>query len=399
MNKQGSVFGGALLVAGTSVGGGMLALPVLTSLGGFVPSLVIYFLCWIFMACTGLLFLEIASWMHKESNIVSMAERTLGTFGKITAWIVYLFLFYCLTLAYIVGCGNLVSEFFQGQIPNWLGVIIFVILFSPLVYAGARFVGKLNIFLMIGLGISYLAFVFLGYNYVNSELLQYKDWSLSLLALPVAFTAFAYQGIVPTLIHYMHDDMHRTRQAIIIGSFIPLITYMIWQWLILGIIPTFGSGGLGEAMANGDNAVYPLRNFIQNPWIYIVGQFFAFFALVTSFLGVTLGLLDFLADGLKVKKDAKGKAGLCLIIFIPPTIIAFTHPHIFLSALDLAGGFGCAFLLGLLPILMVWAGRYRLGLKGAYQFPGGKGILVLLLLFVLFEIGFELNHTLSKIFK
>lgn len=398
MNKQGSVVGGALLVAGTSVGGGMLALPVLTSVGGFVPSLVIYVLCWIFMACTGLLFLEIASWMHKESNIVSMAERTLGTFGKISAWIVYLFLFYCLTLAYIVGCGNLVSEFFQGQISDWVGALLFVILFSPVVYAGTRIAGKLNIFLMLGLGISYVAFVILGYKHVNSELLRYRDWSLSLLALPVAFTAFAYQGIIPTLIHYLHDDMRRTRLAIIIGSFIPLVTYVIWQWLILGIIPTFGEGGLAEAMKNGDNAVYPLRNFIQNSWVYVVGQSFAFFALVTSFFGVTLGLLDFLADGLKIKKDAKGRAWLCLVIFIPPMIIALTHPHIFLSALDFAGGFGCAFLLGLLPIMMVWSGRYRLGLKGAYQFPGGKVILVLLLLFVLFEIGFELNHTLNKFF-
>ena len=78
MNKSGSVFGGALLVAGTSIGGGMLALPVLTSLGGFIPSLFIYLCCWLFMTCTGLLFLEVSLWMHAEANIVSMADRTLG---------------------------------------------------------------------------------------------------------------------------------------------------------------------------------------------------------------------------------------------------------------------------------------------------------------------------------
>lgn len=396
MNTKGSVLGGSLLVAGTSVGGGMLALPVLTSLGGFIPSLFIYLLCWIFMACTGLLFLEIASSMDKESNIVSMAEKTLGFPGKIAAWVVYLFLFYCLTLAYIVGCGNLVCELFNGKIPEWICSLIFLILFSPFVYAGTRVIGKLNIFLMIGLGISYLAFVVLGFNYVNKEYLLYRDWPLSLLALPVAFTAFAYQGIVPTLIHYMHDDMRRTKLAILIGSFIPLITYVIWQWLILGIVPPDGEGGLAEALKNGNNAVYPLRNFIQNPWVYVVGQSFAFFALVTSFFGVTLGLLDFLADGLKVKKDPKGKALLCIAIFIPPLLIAFTHPHIFLSALDFAGGFGCAFLLGLLPILMVWRARYKLGMKGSYQFPGGKITLLLLFFFVLFEIIFELNHILTK---
>src|SRR6202034_2531754 len=106
MKTHGGLLGGSLLVAGTSIGGGMLALPVLTSVGGFVPSLVIYFSCWLFMACTGLLFLEVSLWLHAEANIVSMADRTLGKIGKYAAWGLYLFLFYCLTLAYIVGCGN-----------------------------------------------------------------------------------------------------------------------------------------------------------------------------------------------------------------------------------------------------------------------------------------------------
>ncbi|MES2272690.1 MAG: aromatic amino acid transport family protein, partial [Chlamydiota bacterium] len=53
------VFGGTLLVAGTSIGAGMLALPVVTASGGFLPALFVYFLCWLFMTCTGLLLLEI----------------------------------------------------------------------------------------------------------------------------------------------------------------------------------------------------------------------------------------------------------------------------------------------------------------------------------------------------
>jgi tyrosine-specific transport protein len=94
MKKNESILSGTLLVAGTSIGGGMLALPVLTSLGGFAPSLVIYFFCWLFMASTGLLFLEISLWMPEEANIVSMAERTLGKVGKFFSWGLYLFLFY-----------------------------------------------------------------------------------------------------------------------------------------------------------------------------------------------------------------------------------------------------------------------------------------------------------------
>lgn len=387
------VIRGTLLVAGTSIGGGMLALPVLTSLGGFIPSLFIYLLCWAFMACTGLLFLEISLWMNQESNIITMAERTLGWPGKIVAWIVYLFLFYCLTVAYVVGCGDLVANVFNHLVSEWVGSLLFVACFAPVVFAGAHAVGKVNSFLMLGLALFFCIFVIIGVPFVNLDHLKTQNWTLALLGLPVSFTAFAYQGIIPTLVHYMSFDTKRIRLSILIGSAIPFVTYIIWQWLILGIVPTFGPGGLAEAMQNGDNAVQPLKRFIDHPYVYMTGQFFAFFALVTSFFGVTLGLLDFLADGLKIKKDFLGKLGLCALVFIPPLLIAFSFPHIFLTALGYAGGFGCAILLGLLPILMVWKGRYHLGLKSSYSLWGGKFLLTFLLLFVIFEILVELKLT------
>lgn len=389
MNQRGSLFKGALLIAGTSIGGGMLALPVATSLSGFFPALVVYLLCWIFMASTGLLFLEVSTWLKKDSNIVSMAQATLGKTGKWASWAVYLFLFYCLTLAYVVGCGNLVSELFPSFIPAKYGALIFVLLFGPFVYAGTHVVGRFNIFLMLGLGVFFAAFVILGAPHVNTSHLIYRNWTMALLGLPIAFTAFAYQGIIPTLIDYLHQDVRLTRLAILIGSFIPLIAYIIWQWLIQGIVPTFGPGGLVDALNHEYTAVVPLKNFLDNPWVYIIGQFFAFFALITSFFGVTLGLLDFLADGLQVKKDAKNKVWLCLTIFIPPLLISYSHPHVFLDALDYAGGYGCALLLGLLPILMVWVGRYRKGFQGRYTFPGGRLTLSLLFIFVVFELGIE----------
>lgn len=385
MKSIGSLIRGTLLVAGTSIGGGMLALPVLTGQVGFYPSLLIYLACCLFMTITGLLFLEIALWMDPDANIISMAERTLGGWGKAAAWGLYLFLFYCLTLAYIVGMGDIVVEAFKDRFPlkEWQGELLFLLFFAPLVYAGARVVGRFNLFLMLGLGISFIVFILLGFSHVRHELLLTTNWSKLWTALPITFIAFAYQGVIPTLVTYMHRDVRKIRLAIIIGSFLPLITYTLWQWLILGIVP---ADGLAEAVEKGQNAVQPLKAVLNNSSVYIVGQYFAFFALVTSFLGVSLGLVDFLADGLKVKKTPSGKLALCLLIFAPPMLFAFTHPHVFLIALDYAGGFGSALLLGLMPVIMVWSGRYQMGLKGQYSVAGGKGLLLVLILFVCVEL-------------
>ena len=61
-------------------------------------------------------------------------------------------------------------------------------------------------------------------------------------------------------------------------------------------------------MEKGNNAVQPLKNVINISKVYLVGQYFAFFALLTSFLGVSLGLLDFWADGLQVAAPMSGIA-------------------------------------------------------------------------------------------
>jgi len=392
---MGRLIRGILLVAGTSIGAGMLALPVMTGQAGFVPSLAIYLVCWLFMACTGLLFLEISQWMPEEANIVSMAKRTLGNFGKVAAWVLYIFLFYNLTLAYIVGIGSLISSIFPGGMHGWQAQLLFLLCYIPLVYAGTRIVTRFNILLMLGLGASYLVFLWLGFQYVNMELLTSAHWSKVWIALPITFTAFAYQGIVPTLVSYMKRDIPKIRLAIIIGSFLPFITYALWQWLIMGIVPAEGAGGLIETQKLGQSAVYPLKNILNIPGLYLVGQYFAFFALVTSFFGVSLGLMDFLADGLSIKKTVGGKFLLCLLVFIPPFCIALVYPHVFLTALEYAGGFGCALLLGLLPVLMVWRGRYHLGLQGEFRVPGGHYLLIGLAGFVVIELICEIGNLMK----
>ncbi len=387
---------GTLLVAGTSIGAGMLGLPVVTGSAGFIPSLVIYLACWLFMACTGLLFMEISLWLPEDTNIISMAERTLGKGGKVAAWILYLFLFYCLTLVYITGIGDLIASVFPGAVKGWQAQLLFLIAAIPLVYVGTSLIGRLNVVLMAGLIFSYLIFLWLGLPDIDLNLLKHTDWSKIWVALPITFTAFAYQGLIPTLVTYMKRDSGKIRMAILLGTFLPFIAYVLWQVLILGIVPVDGPGSLMEAQQNGQTAIFPLKNILNVPGLYIVGQFFAFFALVTSFFGVSLGLMDFLSDGLNIKKTPLGKCCLSLMIFLPPYLIALSYPHLFLIALGYAGGIGCALLLGLLPILMVWSGRYYLGLQGQYRLSGGRVLLVVLMTFVFIELVCELGHVINS---
>ncbi|MBN4066853.1 tyrosine transporter [Simkania negevensis] len=393
MNKRGGVVGGALLIAGTSIGAGMLALPVVSAVAGFVPALVAFFCCWLFMAATGLLYLEACLRIGKETNIITVAYTSLGNAGRIFAWIVYIFLFYLLTIAYIAGGGEIVSHLFIDRISHREASLLFLLVLAPFVLAGTRAVTRLNFLLMVGLGVSYVILFFIGSSHVESERLLVHHWPKTFFLLPVAFTAFGYQGVIPSLITYLDFDAKKLRLAILIGSFIPFVIYLFWEWLILGIVPVEGVGGLLEALQAGDSAIAPLRFFIKNRWVYPVARFFAFFAIVTSFLGVTLGLVDFMADGLKIKKKGRGKVLLALLVFVVPLFVVLVNPHLFLKALGYAGGIGGSLLLGLLPIMVVFSVRYlKKGKQTPRQLFGGKTMLGVLTLFVLVVIVTQLMN-------
>jgi len=387
------VITGSLLVAGTAIGAGMLALPITTAAGGFWPAFFIYLVCWFFMTATGLLLLEICLWMPQDANLVSMAHHLLGPVGKGVAWVLYLFLFYSLTIAYVAGGGGFFVVLFGDALPVWGGIVLFTLVFGLVIYLGTKAVDRINFLLMIGLIASYIIFVCLGYKHVNVSRLKHSDWGASFFALPIIFTSFSYQGIIPSLTTYFQRDAKKVRYAIIIGTAIPFIAYVIWEFLILGIVPIYGAHGLLDAASKQQTAIYPLKYILKSTVIYSIGQAFAFFALTTSFLGVTLGLFDFLSDGLKIPKEGVKKIFLWLIVYIPPLIIALVNPSIFLTALNYAGGFGCALLLGLLPVIMVWVGRYKREFSPLYiQVPGGRPLLSCLALFVFFEVIIELMH-------
>lgn len=391
----GHMLGGTLLITGTMIGVGMLALPVSTGPGGFIPALAIYLVCWLFMLCTGLLLLEVCSWMPKESNLISMANKLLGPIGKNICWVVYLFLFVSVMIAHIAGGGNIVSEISGGVIPPWLSMILYVLVFSPVIYLGTRSVDRLNLALMLGVAVSYLLFVLVSYNHVDPKLLTFTDWPKAWVALPILFTAFTYQVIIPSLMTYMNRDVKKVRTCIILGTSIPLVIYLVWELLILGIVPTEELVAAGQ---QGHNAIMPLKQFVQSSTLFSIGKAFAFFTMTTSYIGLSLAYIDFLADGLKIKKQGWRKTALCFGIFLPPTVISFINPDIFLVSLGYAGGFSCAILFGLFPPLMVWIGRYVKGYSlENKQIRGGKVFLLFLMVFVALEVLMELGRQLSLI--
>lgn len=397
-NDRGSLFGAMLLIAGCCIGAGMLGLPVISSVAGFKPSLAMFVFSWLFMMTTALLLLEVNLWFKNDVSLITMAGRTLGNWGKATAWACFAFLFYALGVAYIAGSGELIVSFINAfapvQLPSWVGGLAVSVIFGGFVYLGTFAVDLFNRILMAGLVITYLLLVALGAPHIDPANLTYQNWSVIALIAPVMIISFGFHNMIPSLTTYLNGDIRRLRLAIILGSSLPLLIYIVWEWLILGLVPPDSGEGFQQVVDQGRMATEILKQAAGSLWVGEVAQYFAFFAIITSFLGNSLSFVDFLADGLQVKKDARGKLLLCLLVIAPPFILSMVYPRIFLLALNYAGAFGAVILFGILPALMVWSGRYVEGIKGTRIVPGGKLVLGAVILFALWVFGMQLMETL-----
>ncbi len=388
----GHLFGAIFLVAGTCIGGGMLALPLMTGLAGFIPSSVMLIVCWVFMTSTGLLFLEANIWLGSGKHIITMAQELLGSAGKWVTLVLYLYICYASLVAYVsVGSDLLLEVSFTGAITlNKTGAcILFGLFFGVFIYLGTNTVGRINSLLIAGMVISYFGIVMLGTKEVSTHNLTLSRWGSSILAIPILLTSFSFQTMMPSLTPYLKGNVKYLRWAIILGTAIPLVAYLIWDWLILGIVPLEGEHGLRSAMQAALPVTRPLQYVVNNPWVYYLAGFFSFFALVTSFLGISLGLYDFLADGLKVAKRGMNKLWLTFVVFVPTIIFAIFVPNIFLAALDSTGGYGDAILNGIIPALMVWRGRYLFKKEGEQRLAGGKPTLLIIIIFSIFVVVLE----------
>lgn len=384
VEKQGSTLGATLLIAGCCIGAGMIGLPVVSALAGFIPSSLAMIITYFFATTTGLLLVEAALWFDHKVHLISLSKFALGRIGKWIAWSFFLFLFYCLFVAYIEGGGqlftNLLSSLFRGSFPRESGIFACVVVVGAFVYTGTRCVSYISRIFLLGTAISYGALIAFGLPYIDGQQLLHQNWKASLATIPILFICFGYQNLIPTVIYFVKRNVPSIRRAIYIGTFIPFMIYGIWNFVILGILPDMD---VSKIVHQGDMVTGLLQKASESSSVLFFASTFSFFAILTPFMASSLAFVDFLKDGLKKIPLFQNDSIVYGSVLVPPTIFTLIYPNLFLSALGFAGGFIDAVLFGILPVLIVWVGRYVKKMRGPYVVGGGKPILAIVFLFSL----------------
>lgn len=400
-NKSDTKFiGGILLIVGTAIGGGMLALPIATAETGFINSLLLMFICWFVMTASAFLVLEVNLWLPANTNIISMSRILLGRWGEAIAWISYLLLFYSVLAAYMAGGGDFLNNLLNSvglKIPNWIAILLFVSALSYVVYRGIHYVDYVNRGLMFSKFSIYLLLIIFLTPFISIGKLKEGNITYLTSGATVMLTSFTFANIIPSLRTYFHSDVVKLRKVIFIGSLIPLICYLFWNLTIMGILPREGQHGLISMLHSKhptSEFVMQLSRFLNNQFISLLARIFTSICLATSFLASMLSLSDFLTDGLRTTKRGKGNILVYSATLLPPLTVVLFYPGAFINALSYAGIY-CAILFILLPSTMAWRGRYsKKSLAQGFRVKGGKPLLLFIGLAGLLFTGYGLRAAL-----
>ncbi|WP_299802824.1 tryptophan permease [uncultured Shewanella sp.] len=383
-----SLLGGAMIIAGTAVGAGMFSLPVVGAGMWFGYSLLMMAAVWLCMLVSGLMLLETNLHFEPGASFDTLTKATLGQFWRIVNGLSIAFVLYILTYAYISGGGSIVNHSLEGlgvHLPQSVAGLVFAGVLATIVIISTKAVDRITTVMLGGMIITFfLAVGNLLFDVESVKLLspdgENKYLPYMLAALPFGLVSFGYHGNVPSLVKYYGKDHRTIIKAIVIGTGIALVIYICWLVATMGNISRTGFIDIIEQGGNMGVLVNALSGVIASDWLTTMLTLFANLAVASSFLGVTLGLFDYLADLFGFDESRTGRLKTAAVTFLPPTLLGLLFPNGFLIAIGFAA-LAATIWAAIVPAMMAYKVRAMYPDSTSYKVPGGNVVIAIVILF------------------
>ena len=370
------MMGSSLIIAGTALGAGMLAIPMVLAQFGLLYGTMLMVLICFGTTYAALLLLEATIKAGGGLGLNSIARKTLGKQGQlITNGLLYALLI-CLLMAYILGAGDLLSKLLSNfgiDLTATTSQITFTLIAGAVVASGTGVIDKLNRALFfVMLASLFATMAFLAPSMTQANLMQVTSHNhVDLIKTSaILFTSFGFMVVIPTLVSYNHEATDKQlRNMVIVGSLIPLVCYLCWLFAVVGNLSE-------EQFRSFHNVSDFMAAFeAQSPWVGTVLSIFTGLALLTSFFGVAMSLFNQNRDMFN-----QNTAVTYCISFILPLAGSLLAADKFLQVLNYAGII-LVFLAVFVPLVMVHKQRFMKVAEDRYSAEGGKPMLLFSLLF------------------
>ncbi len=286
------------ILTGTIIGVGFLSLPYITSKVGIWAMLVYFLVLGPLVIFIHVLYGELSLRTPDYKRLPGFAKIHLGDWGEKIALISIILGSFGSILAYlIVGgefLGNLLSPYLGGD--NFVYILIYFIAGALLIFFGVKAIAKIEFWALILFFIA-LAIIFLkGKNLINIDNLSIGNWELDIGNLflpygPILFSLWG-AGLIPEVEEMMRGRKNLVKPIIASAVFIPIIVYLFFIYLILGVS---GSQTTESAFAG-------LGNFLGRGVVNL-GFLIGILATFTSFIAIGLTLKNLFEYDLKIGKN------------------------------------------------------------------------------------------------
>ncbi|PSU33506.1 aromatic amino acid transporter [Photobacterium lutimaris] len=376
-----SLIGGACIIASVCVGAGMLGLPSAGAGAWTIWSVLAITLTMVVMTVSGWMLLEAFKHYDLKVSFNTVTKDMLGDkvnmFNNLTVYFVGGILLY----AYITSSGLILQDIlgFDSKIAS----ILFVLVFSAFVWHSTRAVDRISVVLITFMvlsfvfGVSGLAVnidMSILFDTINEQTI-YAPYSMAML--PVALTSFGYHHSVASMRAYYGEE-RKAKNAILGGTVIALSLYTLWLFSIYGSLPRSQFGPVIEQGGNVDALLTALGSVIESEKVANAINIFSMAAILSSFIGVGLGVFDYLADLFKFEDTKQGRAKTWLVTFLPPLIMSLLFPFGFVIAIGYAGAAATVWTC-IIPALLVRKSRSLENGNDGFKAPGGKAMIMLVM--------------------
>ena len=392
MTSKPSVTGGACIIASVCVGAGMLGLPSAGAGAWTSWSSLAIILTMIIMTVSGWMLLEAFKPYELTASFNSVTKDLLGhkinIFNNLTVYFVGGILLY----AYITSSGLILSGLLG--INSQFASVLFVLVFSCFVWHSTRAVDRISVVLI---AFMVLSFVFgvsglaanidatMLFHSLTEELGQ-APYALAML--PVALTSFGYHHSVASMRAYYGEEQ-KAKQAILGGTLIALALYLLWLLSIFGNLPRSAFGPVIAKGGDVDVLLGALASVIESKRVSNAINLFSMAAILSSFIGVGLGVFDYLADLFKFDNSRQGRAKSWGVTFLPPLLFSLLFPFGFVVAIGYAGAAATVWAC-IIPALLAKKSRELAPQGGGFKAPGGQPMVVAVIVFGVLTAVFHL---------
>lgn len=386
--SQPSTLWGSLIISGTIIGAGMFSLPVVMSGAWFMWSSALLVVTWLCMLLSGLLFLEASLHYPAGASFDTITRDLLGRKWNLINGLSVAFVLGILTYAYISASGAIIQRTL-GQMDIVMSArsagFIFTLLVALFIWLGTAVVSRMT---LIFLGAKVITFLMifggllwhiepqklLDSGATDEHYLRYL-W----MVVPFCLASFGYHGNIAGLTSYYHKNARRVSRCLIYGTLAALAIYLVWIVGTMGNIPRYDFKGIAARGGNIDVLVAALADVLHGRYLNLLLDIFSNFAVACSFLGVSLGFFDYLADLCKIDRTALGRLKTTLLTFSLPLIAATVWPNGFLVAIGYAG-LAATIWAVITPALLARQARRRFPQAG-WRVKGGNAPIILVLCF------------------